>query len=208
MMKMRGVVTIFLLILLLTASESAWAQYYDKMFFVGWNFNQPLVNKDFISQSSSRGARIGYRELIREQIAIGVDLTWATYDDYEPRRTYNYQNTTITTDYTNYANNYGAILTADYYFFKEKTVMPYAGFGAGLGYNSYKVYYNVYSGGNNAFGLVLRPQAGVWLKFNERKNWALNAGVHLDYSTAKSKDLGYKNFMNTGFEIGLVFLDW
>lgn len=202
---MRRVAVIFLFVIV---SGSASAQFYDKMFFVGWNFNTPLVNKDFIEKPSSRGARIGYRELIREQLAIGVDLTWATYDDYEPRQTYYNQNTTLTTDFTNYANNYGVLLTGDYYFFTERKVMPYAGFGAGLGYNSYKVYYNVYSGGENKFGLLLRPTAGVWLKFNERKNWAFNAGVHFDFSTAKSTDLGYKNFMNAGFEIGLVFLDW
>lgn len=197
-----------IILLFLIASGSASAQFYDKMFFVGWNFNTPLVNRDFIEKPSSRGARVGYRELIREQWAIGVDLTWATFDDYEPRQTYYNQNSTLTTDFTNYANNYGALLTADYYFFTERKVMPYAGLGAGLAYNSYKVYYNVYSGGDNSFGLMLRPQAGVWIKFNERKNWAFNAGVHFDYSTAKSSDLGYKNFLNAGFEIGVVFLDW
>jgi opacity protein-like surface antigen len=202
---MRGIVIILLLVIV---SGSASAQFYDKMFFVGWNFNTPLVNKEFVGKPSSRGARIGYRELLREQLAFGIDLTWATYDDYVPRQTYNNTNSTITTDFTNYANNYGALLTADYYFRVEKKVMPYAGFGAGLAYNNYKVYYNVYSSGDNAFGFLMRPQAGVWMKFNERKNWALNAGVHLDFSTAKSSDTGYNTFMNAGFELGLVFLDW
>jgi opacity protein-like surface antigen len=202
---MRGTVILFLLVI---ASGTASAQFFDKMFFVGWNFNTPLVNKDFIAKPSSKGARLGYRELIREQIAIGVDVTWATFDDYEPRQTYYSQNSTITTDFSNYANNYAVLLTADYYFFKERKIMPYAGLGAGLAYNSYKVYYNVYSGGDNSFGLALRPQAGVWLKFNDRKNWAFNAGVHFDYATAKSVDLGYKNFLSAGFELGVVFLDW
>jgi hypothetical protein len=202
---MRGAITILLFAI---ASGSASAQFYDKMFFVGWNFNTPLSNKEFIGNPSSKGARIGYRELLREQFAIGVDVTWAVYDDYEPRQTYYNGNSTITTDFTNYANNYGILLTGDYYFFKERKVMPYAGLGAGLAYNSYKMYYNVYSAGDNSFGFLMRPQAGVWLKFNEQKNWALNAGVHVDFSTAKSSDLGYKNFLNAGFQLGLVFLDW
>lgn len=201
---MRGAAVVFFLLIASTAS----AQFYDKMFFVGWNFNTPLVNKDFVGQPSSRGARLGYRELIREKIAIGVDLTWSTYDDYIPRQTYDNGNSTITTDFTHYANNYAALLTGDYYFRVEKNIMPYVGFGAGLGYHSYKVYYNVYTDGDNAFGLLLRPQAGVWAKFDERKNWAFNIGAHFDFSTARSKDLGYKNFMNAGFQIGLVFLDW
>jgi opacity protein-like surface antigen len=202
---MRAVITILLFVI---ASGSASAQFYDKMFFVGWNFNTPFTNKDFIGKPSSKGVRVGYREMIKEQIAVGIDLTWATYDDYEPRQTYYNTNSAITTDFTNYANNYGALLTADYYFRVEKKVMPYAGLGAGLAYNNYKVYYNVYSAGDNSFGFLMRPQAGLWLKFNERKNWALNAGVHMDFSTAKSDEVGYKNFLNAGFQIGLVFLDW
>jgi len=198
--------TILLLFVIMASSASA--QFYDKMFFIGWNVNSPLVNKEFAGRSSTRGARAGYRELISEKIAIGLDITWATYDDYIPRQTYVSPGGAITTDYTNYSNNYGALLTGDYYFFTEKKVMPYVGLGAGLAYNNYKAYYNVYQSGDNAFGFLARPQAGVWLKFNERKNWAFNAAVHFDFSTAKSKDFGYNNFMNAGFEFGLVFLDW
>jgi hypothetical protein len=202
---MRRVVV---LLLFLIAYGSASAQYYDKMFFVGWNVNSPLVNKDFASRTSTHGARLGYREMIREQIAIGVDLTWATYDGYTPRQTYYNPTGAVTTDFVNYANNYGAMLTGDYYFFKEKKVMPYVGLGAGVAYNSYKLYYNVYSGGHNVFGFMTRPQAGVWIKAGERRNWGINAGVHYDFSTARSKEVGYNNFMNLGFEIGVVFLQW
>ena len=184
------------------------AQFYDKMFFVGWNVNTPLVNKEFVSKGSTHGARLGYRAMIREQIALGIDITWATYDGYTPRQTYYSANGALTTDFVNYANNYGAMLTGDYYFFKEKKVMPYVGLGAGLAYNGYKAYYNVYSSGDNVFGFMTRPQAGVWIKAGERRNWGINAGVHYDFSTAKSKDFGYKNFMNFGFELGVVFLQW
>jgi outer membrane protein W len=197
-----------ILLLIMMAFGSASAQFYDKMFFVGWNVNSPLVNKDFAGKSSTHGARVGYRERVREKLAVGIDLTWATYDDYIPRQTYVSTGSAITTDYVNYANNYGALLTGDYYFFTDKKVMPYVGLGAGIAYNNYKVYYNVYSTGDNAFGFLARPQAGVWIKFSEQRNWGLNAGVHFDFSTARSKDMGYTNFMNAGFELGLVFLDW
>lgn len=202
---MKRAIILFLFVIV---TGSASAQFYDKMFFVGWNVNTPLVNKDFVGKSSTRGARVGYRERIAEKIAIGVDVTWATFDDYIPRQTYTSPSGAITTDYTNYSNNYGLMFATDYYFFAEKNVMPYVGLGAGVAYNNYRAYYNVYQVGDNAFGFLARPQAGVWLKFNERRNWAFNAGVHFDFSTAKSKDFGYNNFMNAGFQLGLVFLDW
>lgn len=198
--------TLFLFFCL--AAGQASAQYYDKLFFISWNVNQPLTNKDFAGQSSSRGARVGYRELINEKFAMGVDLTWSTYDDYVPRQTYPLPGGAITTDYVNYANIYGATLAGEYYFRTEQKVMPYAGFGAGVGYHNYKAYYNVFSSGDNAFGLLLRPQAGCWVRFNERKSWALNAAVHMDFSTARSADFGYNSFASVGFQLGVVYLDW
>jgi outer membrane protein W len=199
---------VIVLLLFVIASSSASAQFYDKMFFVGWNVNAPLVNTDYAGKTSTHGARVGYRELIRENIAVGIDLTWATYKDFTPRQTYYNPGGAVTTDFYNYANNYAALLTGDYYFRSEKKVMPYVGLGAGLTYNNYKRYYNVYSGGKNSFGFITRPQAGVYIKFDEKKNWAINAGVHFEFSTAKSHELGYSNFMNAGFELGLVFLQW
>lgn len=205
---MRRSAVFSLFVFFVIASHTASAQYYDKMFFVGWNVNTPLSNKEFAGKSSTRGARLGYRELISEKVALGIDITWATYEDYIPRQTYYSPNGALTTDFLNYANNYAAMLTGDYYFFEERRVMPYVGLGAGVAYNSYNVYYNVYQTRDNSFGFIARPQAGVWLKAFDRKNWAFNAAVHFDFSTAKSDDYGYKNFMNAGFELGLVFLDW
>lgn len=196
------------LLLLVIISGTASAQLYEKMFFVGWNGNTPLVNKDFAGKTSSHGARIGFRQLIREQIAVGLDVTWATYDGYTPRQTYYSSTGALTTDYVNYANNYGALVTGDYYFFKEKKVMPYVGLGAGVAYNSYKQYFNIYSNGKSGVGFMTRPQAGIWIKAGERRNWGINAGIHYDFSTARAKDFGYNNFMNVGFELGIVFLQW
>lgn len=184
------------------------AQYYDKMFFIGWNANQPLVNSEFAGKFSGRGARLGYRELLNEKFAMGVDLTWSTYDDYIERQTYQLRGGAITTDYVNYANIYGGTLAGEYYFRTEQKIMPYVGLGAGVAYHNYKVYYNVFSTGDNAFGFLVRPQAGCWFKVSERKSWALNTAVHFDFSTAKSPDFGYKNFANFGFQLGIVYLDW
>lgn len=205
---MRKSLVLSLFIVFMIASGTVSAQYFEKMVFIGWNANTPLVNKDFAGKSSSRGARLGYRQLIQEKVALGVDVVWATYEDYVPRRTYVSNGSALTTDFTNFANTYGVMLTGDYYFFEEKKVMPYVGLGAGVGYNSYNRYYNVYAANDSKFGFMARPTAGAWIKFSERKNWGLNAAVHYDFSTAKSERYGYNNFMNVGFELGLVFLSW
>src|SRR6188768_700525 len=103
------------------------AQYFDKMFFIGWDINTPVVNQEFADGASARGLRLGYREMIGPKTAIGVDLTMATYDKYIPRQTYYSPGTAFTTDFTHIVNTWGATLSCEYLFREEKRVMPYAG---------------------------------------------------------------------------------
>jgi hypothetical protein len=184
------------------------AQYYDKLFFIGWTVNSPLANQEFAGEPTARGARFGYREMFREKATIGIDVTLATYDQYIPRQTYYSPGTAFTTDFTHLVNTYGATVSGEYLFFQERRLMPYAGLGVGAAYNNYKIFYNVYSSSDGAFGFLVRPRAGAWFRFRERGSWGINASLHLEYSTAKSEEMGYKYFLNPGFEIGLVNLSW
>jgi hypothetical protein len=194
------------LLLLITAQASG--QYFDKMFFIGWTTNVPVANRDFVESPTARGGRIGYRELINSRVSVGVDLTMASYDDYIPRQTYYSSGSALTTDFTHYVNSYGATITGDYLFKEESRFVPYAGVSAGVAYNNYQTYYNIFSASDNVFGFLARARGGAWFKFREDGNWGINASVHMEYSTTKSEEFGYKYFLNPGIEIGLVRLDW
>ena len=183
-------------------------QYFDKMYFLNWSVNQPLSNTDFVGNASTRGGRLGYQEMINEKFSGGLDISWATYDDYIERQTYFSNNGAITTDYFKYVESYAATVTFNYFFFTEKKLMPYVGIGLGANYNSYKLYYNVFSSSEGGWGFLSRPQAGAWLRLGKRTPWGLHASTHFDFSTANNEDLGYQNFSNIGFQLGLVYLDW
>jgi opacity protein-like surface antigen len=198
----------FIFIAWLFFTQTAYSQYYDKMYFVSWSINQPLSNTDFVGNTSARGGRLGYRELINEKFAAGVDLNWATYDDYIDRQTYTSSTGAITTDFFKYVESYGATVVVDYYFLTEGKIMPYVGLGLGGAYNNFKLYYNIFSSGNGAWGLLARPQAGAWIKLGEHSSWAFHTSVQFDFATTRNTDLGYNNFSNVGFQIGLVRLDW
>lgn len=193
--------------ILMTAGQAT-AQYFDKVFFIGWVANAPLTNKEFVGSPTARGARLGYRELINPKLAAGIDLTMATYDEYIPRQTYYSQGSALTTNFTHLVNNYGATLSVEYLFREEKRLMPYAGLGAGIAYNNYKIFYNIFSANDNVFGFLARPRVGAWYRLSERRSWAVNASFHIEYSTTRSEQMGYDYFLNPGFEIGLVLLDW
>ncbi|MBX7127204.1 MAG: outer membrane beta-barrel protein [Cyclobacteriaceae bacterium] len=195
--------------LLLLVSTSASAQIiYDKMFGLAYDINVPKSNPDFIKNTSYRGGKFIYRQFINEHFTMGGDFSYATYNDYTPPAVYTTPSSSVYTDFYNYAYNYSIMLGGEYFWRTEKNIRPYAGFGFGAAYNQYALFYNIYSDKVSTWGVLLRPQAGVQLRFSEKSNWAAMAGLHYDYSSNKNKDYGYNGFTSLGLQIGLVYLDW
>ncbi|MEP2667970.1 MAG: hypothetical protein ABJH04_03185 [Cyclobacteriaceae bacterium] len=184
------------------------AQYFDKTYSVALDVNVPLSNTDYVDGVSARGFKLGYREMINERVFGGVDFTNSTYTKYIPRQTYDNGTNAITTDLYNYAYSYGLTLSFDYFFKIEQKLMPYAGLGVGASYLSYRQFYNVYSSQDDNWGVLVRPQGGLLYKLKEDARWAFLAGIHYDYSSAKSKDFGLGAFNNMGVQVGIIMLDW
>jgi opacity protein-like surface antigen len=197
-----------LLLLFFLAADAVHSQSYQKFFWGGLDLNKPLSNTDFVKDVSTRGFKVGFRQLLDEHLLVGVDLNSASYKGYTPRQTYTSANGALTTDFHNYAYVYGLTLAGDYLFNPEKKFQPYVGFGLGASYVDYTLYYNVFSDNDPKWGVLLRPEAGVLLQLGKYSSWGIQAGMHFDFATAKSKDYGYNNFSNVGFQIGVVLFDW
>lgn len=189
-------------------TAAVFGQYYDKMYLVNWNVNQPLSNTDFVGKTSFRGVRFGYREMINDKVAAGIDLHAYSYDDYTPRQTYYNQGGAVTTDFFNYVNSYGATFVVDYYLFTERKFMPYVGVGLGGVYNNCKVYYNLYSTNKGVWGFLARPQIGAWMRLGDKGNWALHGSIQCDIGATKNPDFDYRNFNSIGLQVGFVYTDW
>jgi hypothetical protein len=184
---------------------------FDRFYFLSWDNNTPLSNKDFIGQSSSLGTKLGFRKKINEEdkLWVGGDFGWAVYNQYIPTTTYTFGTQSITTDLYNYAYNYSLSVNIDYFFLPlEKIVVPYAGLGIGAAYDKFAQYYNVYGSSSTSWGFLARPEAGVLIGFKENSPWRIKAAYHYDYSTNTNSDFDYKNFMSMGFQVGLVKMAW
>jgi hypothetical protein len=206
---------LYLLLLLFALSKTAQSQSftsqalgYEKIFLVSLDINRPVSNTDLIDGFTSRGVKVGYRQLLNEHFLAGADLNGSSYNGYEPRQTYRTSGGALTTDFYNYAYVYGLTLSGDYLFSPDKKLQPYVGFGMGASYINYTVYYNVFSDQQNKWGVLLRPEAGLLFRFGKYSSWGVQGGLHFDFSTARSKDYGYDNFSNVGVQIGLVLFDW
>ncbi len=198
---------VFLLVLVV-GTETGLAQSYDKLFSIGWDNNIPLSNTSYVKKNSSRGMRASIRQFMNEQFVMGGDFSWAAYEDYSPRQTYPTSGGALTTDFFKYVYSYGLTLSGGYYFRPGEKIRPYAGLGLGASYNDFAMYYNVYSADDKKWGVLLRPEAGVLIRFTEHGSWGALAAVHYDYASTKSTDAGYSNFSNVGIQLGIVVIDW
>jgi len=199
---------ILVIVLIMVAGAGAFAQDYDRVFSIGLDVNQPLSNTDFIGNTSGKGFKLGFRQIINEHFLAGVDLNTATYHDYAPRQTYTSSAGALTTDFYRYAYTYGLTLSGDYLFFPEKKVQPYAGLGVGASYIDYTQYYNIFTARDPRWGVLIRPEAGVFVRLGKYSSWGIQGAIHYDFSSAKSADFEYNSFSNVGFQIGLVFFSW
>ncbi|GAB1444833.1 MAG: hypothetical protein KF860_13110 [Cyclobacteriaceae bacterium] len=184
------------------------AQYFDKTYSVALDINVPVTNIDYVNKVSARGFKLGYREMINEKLFGGVDFTNSTYTRYIPRQTYTNSTNATTTDLFNYAYSYGLTLSFDYFFKTEQKFMPYAGLGVGASFMNYRQFFNAYSNQDENWGVLVRPQGGFLYKLKEDSRWAFLAGIHYDYSSAKSKDFGLDAFNNIGVQVGVIMLEW
>lgn len=196
---------IIILIVITLASVEAFSQ--RNYAYFAWNYNLPLSNTDFVGDGTSAGAKVGCRFRIAEsRFSAGVDFSWATYNEYVPETTFREPGSALTTDFFKYVYNYGFVVSGQYTFQlgNPEIFMPYAGLGLGANFNTYKLYYNAFEEEDNGAGFLVRPEAGIVIRFGERRALGAIAGVSYDFSTNKSKDYDYSNFSNLGFQLGIV----
>ncbi len=191
---------------------------YSKFFFASWDGNMPMSNASFINQSSSMGFKLGFRKRINDEdkLWVGGDLGEAVYKQYVPYQVYNFGTQSVATDLYHYAYNYSGTINMDYFIFPmDKLFVPYAGLGIGASYIKFSEYYNINSSSASSWGLLVRPEVGFLVGFKQNSPWRLKAAFHFDYASnsynfynnssflATSK---YNNFINAGFQIGIMKL--
>ena len=178
----------------------------EKYVYLNLNVLKPTSNTDWIEDVTASAGRIGYRGFIRPNFSAGLDLGWATYDQYKPPVTIENSTGAITTDYFNYIYSYTGVISGQYYFKEEgeDRLFPYAGLGLGAATNEYVLYYNIYDDTERSWGFLARPELGVLFRFSERSSLGIMAAVHYDYSTNKSEKFNYDNFSALGFQIGII----
>ena len=190
---------VFLVLALQVNAQSNYA-------YLALDYNHPLTNRKWIDTPTLHGGVAGLRFFLKDEFSLGLDLNWTTYDQYEPTQTFYQDHGAITTDYYKYIYQYGVTATAQYYLWKTDIVYPYVGLGVGANLNKYSLYYNIYDEGNQSWGFLARPEAGIVVRFGKYRSLGAMAALHYDFSTSKSAEYNYSRFTNAGLKVGIVLM--
>lgn len=195
-------------ILGMMAVHSAIGQYFDKYYGLGISYSTPLSNRSYIDESSIRSYRFTYRELINEHVSAGIDVSYASYNDYIPGQVYQSGNQSVFTDFYPYTTQIGLGLAGEYLFRPDKKLIPFAGLTVGAAYSRLQLYYNIYSNTDNVWSPLLRPYGGAMVRLGTKTSWGFFATAALDHSFLKASEYGYSGFSSLGLQAGFVYLNW
>jgi hypothetical protein len=180
----------------------------NNFFYLAWDINTPAAT-DFVSGTSTNGAKVGFRffPADNDKFSVGVDAHWGSYNEYVPRQTMQTSDGHITTDYFKYVYAFGLAASGQYYFKAGEgdRFYPYAGLGLGANNNQYMIYYNIYQEEETRWGFLVRPEAGIIVRAG--RSIGFMAAAHYDYSTNRSEYFDTKNFSSLGFQLGIVLMN-
>ncbi|MBS1490051.1 MAG: hypothetical protein JSS93_05960 [Bacteroidetes bacterium] len=184
---------------------------FDQYFFLSWNYSQSLSNPNYINTPSPLGLKLGFRKRLNDvdRLWAGGDVSYNVYRQYYPYQTYTSGTQSTSTDLYNYTYSYSVTANIDYFFLpQDKMIVPYASVGLGVAANKFARYYNIYDGASTAWGVQIRPEAGLLVGFAKNAAWRMKAGVYYGYASSKSTTYGFNSFLNMGFQVGVVKMAW
>ncbi len=176
----------------------------DELFGLSWDINVP-INNNFTNKTSLDGFQMDYRKMIKPDLSVGLEINWASYDQYYPRKTYQIPSGAITTDFYSYLYTFPLALNVHHYFHvKSNMIFPYAGLALGATYSEMKLYYNTYVSSDYNWGFLIRPELGAIIKFSESSPAGLLIGARYNYSTNSQSSFKINGIQSVGFQLGIV----
>jgi outer membrane protein W len=172
-----------------------------------WEMCFPTSNK-FLNESTFKGWRFEYRKGVKQNLTIGVAMSWNAFDEYVPTTTYATPSNSkaITTDMIRQVYTLPLTVITHYYFkTKSKLFEPYVGAGVGAQYAEHTAYMNIYELSETNWGFVARPELGTTLSFTHGSPVKVLLGVGYNISTNKNKAFDVNGWTAVTANVGISF---
>lgn len=154
--------------------------------------------KDYIKPASFRGFTIDYRNLVTENIGIGVDMGWNVFYDEMPDAVYDYQRVTYAGKQWRYSNQFPMLGAIDYYMTSMGDIFPYAGLGIGTMYSLQNTDMGTYTFEKDAWHFALRPEIGIIMDMGGGSGFNLCTKYYHGFAAGDLPAQGYFT-INVGF---------
>ena len=172
-----------------------------------WEISSPTSN-NYINETSLSGWRLEYRKGIKNNLSVGLAMSWSAFDEYVHTKTYTTPGKTkaITTDMIRQVYTLPLTVIGHYYFnSKSKILQPYVGLGMGAQYSEHKAYLNIYELIEKNWGFTARPELGTLVKFSSHSPTRALLSFGYNYSTNKNEAFNVDNWSHFTVNVGIGF---
>jgi opacity protein-like surface antigen len=156
---------------------------------------------EFIDEPSFRGIGLGYRKVVDEEIAVGLDVGWQTFYEAMDLATYTDGTQSITGKQFRYMNMFTASVQVDKVFSPGSDLRPFVGIGAGTSNARRRVDMGQWSLEKDPWQFMLQPEAGVSLYLTNGNAMMLSANYFWGFKTQQLEAQSFLS-LNIGYAFG------
>ncbi len=140
-------------------AQSSFTTYYSMGFGTG------DVNT-YISAPSFRGFGMEYKNYIKPNLSIGIDVAWNVFYERKDYDTYTSGTLSVSGVQYRYINAVPIFVNTNYYFKPGGKIKPYVGLGIGTMSMNRKTEMNLYYISEDSWNFALKPEAGILFNAN------------------------------------------
>ena len=154
----------------------------------------------YINEPSFRGFNLGYRHMLDDTRAVGMDMGWQTFFERLDRSTYTVDNEALTGEQYRYTNTFTATVMIDQIFREGEDIRPYIGVGIGTMYARRNLDVGLYRLEQDPWQFLVQPEVGVSFYLSNGNALLLSANYYAGFN---SKELDGQSFM--AISLGYAF---
>jgi outer membrane protein W len=155
-------------------------------------------SKTYISTPSFRGATMEYKYNIKDDLAIGADVSWNVFYERKASDTYTSGTVSVSGVQYRYTNSIPIYVSIDKYFKPGEKINPFVGLGIGTMYTRRNTDMNLYTLEADSWAFALQPEAGVRVDMSSQVDFILALKYNYGLSTNELPAQSYLA-VNVGF---------
>jgi outer membrane protein len=150
--------------------------------------------RDYISETSFRGAAIEYHSKITPNIALGGSIGWNSFYQKNPYGTYEDGTASLSGIQYRYSSAMPLYISGLYFFKEENTFDPFVGLGIGAVYTIRDTDMGIYRWEEDTWNFSLRPEVGLMFAIKDRVGAKLALRYNQAFKTDEMKDQSFFSF--------------